>query len=224
MAKLVGTCTTRRRPRPTLDKWLQISGSPRKEKRRRNEVRCEVCQSKVSRHLLGKHLVSHYHCRKARSGHPQATRLVLDNIHSVVRQAPFQCSPCKFYCNTEASFKQHWTSQEHERTDSKVLWALSVCFQTLRGSPYFYVRKTCTKINFKEAEQVSLQKDFCLTWVLTAEQHWSTVCVPCVYDNIRRLEFALRYVILQVKSIRIHFNFLFLVFSSFLNFSLSSSL
>lgn len=83
-------------------------------------MRCEVCRSKVWRHLLGKHLVSHYHCRKARSGHPQATALVLDNIHSVVRQAPFQCSPCKFYCNTVASFKQHWTSQEHKRTDSKV--------------------------------------------------------------------------------------------------------
>jgi hypothetical protein len=64
--------------------------------------------------------VSHYHCRKARSDHPQAVSLVLDNIHSVVRQAPFQCSPCKFYCNTVASFKQHWTSKEHERTDAKV--------------------------------------------------------------------------------------------------------
>lgn len=100
--------------------WQQISGSPRKLKRRRDEVRCEVCRSKVWRHLIGKHLVSHYHCRKARFGQPQATALVLDNIHSVVRQAPFQCSPCKFYCNTAASFKQHWTSQEHEHTDSKV--------------------------------------------------------------------------------------------------------
>ncbi|KDR13417.1 hypothetical protein L798_12492 [Zootermopsis nevadensis] len=92
----------------------------RKPKRRRDEVHCEVCSSKVLRHLLGKHLVSHYHCRKARSGHPQAASLVLDNIHSVVRQAPFQCSPCKFYCNTEATFKQHWTSREHERTDTMV--------------------------------------------------------------------------------------------------------
>lgn len=83
-------------------------------------MRCEVCRSKVWRHLLGKHLVSHYHCRKARSGHPQATALVLENIHSVVRQAPFQCSPCKFYCNTIASFKQHWTSEGHKRTGSKV--------------------------------------------------------------------------------------------------------
>lgn len=83
-------------------------------------MRCEVCRSKVWRHLLGKHLVSHYHCRKARSGHPQTTALILDNIHSVVRQAPFQCSPCKFYCNTVATFKQHWTSQEHKRTGSKV--------------------------------------------------------------------------------------------------------
>ncbi|KAJ4441587.1 hypothetical protein ANN_11443, partial [Periplaneta americana] len=95
----------------------------KKQKRRatrREETRCEVCRSKVWRHLMGKHLVSHYHCRKARSGHPQAASLVLDNIHSVVRQAPFQCSPCKFYCNTVASFKQHWISKEHRCTDLEV--------------------------------------------------------------------------------------------------------
>jgi hypothetical protein len=63
-----------------------------------------------------------------------------------VRQAPFQCSPCKFYCNTEASFKQHWASKEHARTDSKVLSVLSDCFWTLRGYVTFMFGKLAQKL------------------------------------------------------------------------------
>ncbi|PSN51895.1 hypothetical protein C0J52_11603 [Blattella germanica] len=107
------------------------SESPKRQKRQSHsrEICCEVCSSKVWPHLLGKHLVSHYHCRKARSGHPEAMRLVLDNIHSVVKQAPFQCSPCKFYCNTMSSFRQHWTSIEHQEIDRQMtgrFWC-SIC-------------------------------------------------------------------------------------------------
>jgi hypothetical protein len=152
--------------RSTLDKWLQISGAERKQNRHRNEVRCEVCLSKVPRHLLGKHLVSHYHYRKARSGHPQAAKLILDNIHSVVRQAPFQCSPCKFYCNTEASFKLHWASQEHEHTDRKVHQALF--YTDIRRLHDFRSHDYCvpnidTKMNPEKAEHSSFQRDFRVT-------------------------------------------------------------
>ncbi|KAJ9598602.1 hypothetical protein L9F63_010731 [Diploptera punctata] len=92
----------------------------KKHLQRGEEVLCEVCNYKVWPHLVGKHLVSHYHYHKARSGHPENTNFVLEHIHRVVKRAPFQCSPCKFYCNTMSDFKQHWTSEGHINTDAKL--------------------------------------------------------------------------------------------------------
>lgn len=73
-------------------------------------------------HQVGKHLVSHYHWRSTRTtavGSVAAT-LVLDNIAAVVRQSPFQCGLCRFYCNTSTVFRQHWASDYHRRKDQQV--------------------------------------------------------------------------------------------------------
>ncbi|XP_006607669.1 zinc finger protein 845-like [Apis dorsata] len=35
---------------------------------------------------------------------------------NVVRQCPFQCFSCRFYCNTEDTFLRHWRSELHAKT------------------------------------------------------------------------------------------------------------
>ncbi|KAJ8940514.1 hypothetical protein NQ318_009607 [Aromia moschata] len=85
----------------------------KKRDRRKIYLRCEVCQSKVNRYLIGNHLISHYHCRKGDITSPIARIMVLDNIHGIVLQSPFQCSICKFYCNTHEDFLKHWLSIDH---------------------------------------------------------------------------------------------------------------
>ncbi|KAK4875516.1 hypothetical protein RN001_011938 [Aquatica leii] len=84
--------------------------------RRKIFVNCLVCDSRVNTQLVGKHLISHYHCLKGDITLPESRQMVLDNIHSVVLQSPFQCSPCKFYCNTHDWFLHHWRSDEHKET------------------------------------------------------------------------------------------------------------
>ena len=87
-----------------------------------------VCRARVLRHQVGKHLVSHFHWRSTRRhalGPPlaagtAAAKLVLDNIEAVVRQSPFQCGLCSFYCNSSDVFRQHWASDMHRRMDDKV--------------------------------------------------------------------------------------------------------
>lgn len=85
----------------------------RKRKRRKKFERCEVCHAKVNKYLLGKHLISHYHCRKGDISSDIAKSMVLDNIHGIVLESPFQCSICKFYCNTHEDFLRHWKSSQH---------------------------------------------------------------------------------------------------------------
>lgn len=105
------------------------AGSETKKRRMRTQssVRCEVCRSKVLTHLMGKHLISHYHCRKRDISKPVAQQMVLDNILGIVQQAPFQCAACRFFCNKESDFLRHWRSAEHnsvvEKTDGFFLCA-----------------------------------------------------------------------------------------------------
>ncbi|CAD7000617.1 unnamed protein product [Ceratitis capitata] len=61
------------------------------------------------RHLVGKHLISHYHYRRMQNNPTKSLHMILENIHSIVLQSPFQCRPCRFYqtlrrcsCNTGA--------------------------------------------------------------------------------------------------------------------------
>ncbi|XP_014365261.2 zinc finger protein 184 isoform X2 [Papilio machaon] len=86
-----------------------------KRKRKPYFVQCSVCKSRVRYQLMGKHLISHYHFRKATdTKSPTYQQLILDNIDVIVHQSPFQCSPCKFYTNWLSNFMQHWFSEEHK--------------------------------------------------------------------------------------------------------------
>ncbi|XP_023290103.1 zinc finger protein 836 [Orussus abietinus] len=96
--------------------------SKRTRKREKEIVWCEMCHARVRRQQMGKHLLSHYHCRVAGSTpcSPKSKRFLLENMANVVRQCPFQCAPCRFYCNTEDTFLLHWRSQFHADTVDKI--------------------------------------------------------------------------------------------------------
>lgn len=102
----------------------------RKRNRKKLFIKCEVCRSKVNSNLIGKHLISHYHCRKSNLSQPQSQQMVLDNIRDIVLQSPFQCNACKFYCNTFNDFLIHWQSPTHLETvsSSKGLFLCSYCY------------------------------------------------------------------------------------------------
>ncbi|KOC66596.1 Zinc finger protein 99 [Habropoda laboriosa] len=87
-------------------------------KREKEIFCCEMCHARVRRAQMGKHLLSHYHCRVAGvyPRGPRARRFLLENMANVVRQCPFQCSSCRFYCNTEETFLHHWRSELHAKT------------------------------------------------------------------------------------------------------------
>lgn len=93
-----------------------INIEKKKRKRKPNFVHCTGCNSRVRQHLMGKHLISHYHFRKATETNSTVyQQLILANIEAIVHQSPFQCSPCKFYTNWLSNFMQHWFSEDHER-------------------------------------------------------------------------------------------------------------
>ncbi|XP_049302860.1 zinc finger protein Xfin [Bactrocera dorsalis] len=96
-------------PKPTISS----SGVVKKRKRRATYIKCQLCKHSMLRHLVGKHLISHYHYRRMQLNPTKSLHMILDNIHSVVLQSPFQCRPCRFYTNTEEMFLQHWSSPTH---------------------------------------------------------------------------------------------------------------
>ncbi|XP_066593764.1 zinc finger protein 585B-like [Prorops nasuta] len=115
--------TTRRRATKTKNaegKEDKVEGKKgvRLRKRDKKVVSCEMCHARVRRPQMGKHLLSHYHCRVAGTNPygSRARRFLLENMANVVRQCPFQCSPCRFYCNTEQQFLLHWRSSPHVTT------------------------------------------------------------------------------------------------------------
>lgn len=82
---------------------------PVPRQRRSNLLRCELCRHSMPRHLMGKHLISHYHYRRLQQQQTplrrqSALHAILEHMPSIVRQAPFQCLPCRFYANTESMF------------------------------------------------------------------------------------------------------------------------
>lgn len=115
---------------------INKSGTSKKRTRRKLFLKCEVCRSRVNRKMLGKHLISHYHWRKSNITLPEAQRMVLENIYDIVRQSPFQCAGCKFYCNTQNEFLQHWLSTLHTNSvsDLKGFFLCTFCdFQTIEN-------------------------------------------------------------------------------------------
>ena len=107
------------RKRQKLESKTNIKVKKKKRKRRSYFIQCSGCKSRVRMHLIGKHLISHYHFRKAADIKSDVyQQFILDNMDAIVHQAPFQCSPCKFYTNWLPNFLQHWFSEEHERVTS----------------------------------------------------------------------------------------------------------
>lgn len=85
----------------------------RKKFRSRSKVTCEECDMKLPVHLLGNHLISHFHYRKMLQNPRKSFDIVLDNFHKIIMQSPFQCQPCRFYFNTQEEFMRHWNSIGH---------------------------------------------------------------------------------------------------------------
>lgn len=104
-----------RKKRQKKEVKINVKIDTKKRKRRATFVHCAGCNSRVREYLMGKHLISHYHFRKA-AGVTSSVyqQLILDNIEAIVHQSPFQCSPCKFYTNLLPNFMHHWYSDEHE--------------------------------------------------------------------------------------------------------------
>ena len=88
-------------------------GEKKKRFRSRTKVTCEVCDMKLPVHLLGNHLISHFHYRKMLQHPKKSFDIVLENFHKIIIQSPFQCQPCKFYFNKQEEFLRHWNSIEH---------------------------------------------------------------------------------------------------------------
>ena len=75
-------------------------------------VECGSCGARVSRPQYGKHLVSHYHYHRS-LGHPDNLEIILNNIRDIVTQSPFQCQPCRFYCNWHSDLRHHFQQETH---------------------------------------------------------------------------------------------------------------
>lgn len=111
VTKTAATAATVTAPTPIT--MTMAASATKKRFRRKIYAKCEVCLARVTSQMMGKHLISHYHCRKGDITRPEARQMVLDNIQAVVLQAPYQCAACKFYCNTHDYFLRHWRSYEH---------------------------------------------------------------------------------------------------------------
>ena len=96
---------------------------------------CPTCHSTVERLKFGKHLVSHYHHHMSSLSGCKADNdaLILNNIDKVVKECPFQCLMCNFFCNWEHDFSHHWQSvhqgelaEQEDRSGDNVYWC-SLC-------------------------------------------------------------------------------------------------
>ncbi|KAF7288099.1 hypothetical protein GWI33_000152 [Rhynchophorus ferrugineus] len=108
----------------------------KKRKRKKIFQICTVCHSKVKKYMMGKHLISHYHCRKGDITTGTAKGLVLENIYSIILESPFQCCVCKFYCNTHEQFLQHWQSDFHKEKNKTYpgYFLCAICKQRCENS------------------------------------------------------------------------------------------
>lgn len=113
-----------KRKRKRKDEIAYIKEHPfdanKKRNRRFNYIKCEVCKTRLRTFLYGKHLISHYHYRRMFKNPTESYATILDNMHRIVLQSPYQCQPCRFYANTEEMFLRHWDSNEHLATMSNL--------------------------------------------------------------------------------------------------------
>ena len=96
---------------------------------------CPTCHSTVDRLKFGKHLISHYHHHMSKSGSKERSdTLILNNIEKIVKECPFQCEICSFFCNWEQDFDFHWktihcndtTFEDPDKDNDMVYWC-SLC-------------------------------------------------------------------------------------------------
>ncbi|KAI8117651.1 Zinc finger protein 407 [Lucilia cuprina] len=92
---------------------ITLAMNSKQRKRRSTYLKCSLCKHVMVRHLIGKHLISHYHYRRMQLHPGISLHMILENIHAIVLQSPFQCRPCRFYTNTEETFLLHWNSASH---------------------------------------------------------------------------------------------------------------
>jgi hypothetical protein len=104
-------------------------------------IDCLSCGAKVQPHQFGKHLISHFHYHRS-IGHEKEKSLILQNISHVVHQSPYQCQPCKFYCNWHRDLKEH-VKNHHElirdcdKKENSVFWC-QVCIKILPSNKDLY--------------------------------------------------------------------------------------
>ena len=93
---------------------------------------CPTCHSTVEKLKFGKHLISHYHHHMSLSGNKDDNKvLILENIDKIVKECPFQCHMCGFFCNWDHDFMRHWqscheSSTENGEKDDRTYWC-SLC-------------------------------------------------------------------------------------------------
>ena len=95
---------------------------------------CPCCKANIPDGCFGKHLVSHFHYHRSMN-HPDHNSLILSHLHEIVKQAPFQCLLCKFYCNFSGTFLDHWKSQHQSQNllgQDQRLWC-STCRVTTQS-------------------------------------------------------------------------------------------
>lgn len=110
--------------KPAVDKEARL--------RRHTFVKCDICQSRLVRHLYGKHLISQFHYRRMCKLDRPYDHL-FEHMSLILHQSPFQCHPCRFYANTEAQFLRHWNTVDHQETintrSNGPFWCSSCKFQ-----------------------------------------------------------------------------------------------
>jgi hypothetical protein len=81
---------------------------------------CAVCSTRVPKRLMGKHLLSYYHNTYIPQQPQLAESLVLQYFHLIVKESPFKCTLCSFYCNTSDNLLLHFSSDMHHTMDKLV--------------------------------------------------------------------------------------------------------
>ncbi|XP_045473256.1 zinc finger protein 26-like isoform X2 [Harmonia axyridis] len=133
------TRSTKRKAEP-VEIEKKEENSENRRVRRKTFEKCQVCNSKVNFNLMGKHLISHYHCRKSDLASDSSRNLIFEHFHSIVKQSPFQCKPCKYYFNNHKDFLDHWLSEDHIlNTDNKLgKFFCSYCKFSCEGNEDMY--------------------------------------------------------------------------------------
>lgn len=110
-------------------------------------LQCALCRCQVLPQLMSKHLVSFYHSNRVRSAPEIAGRLAMDHMGDIVRQAPFQCGPCSFYCNTMQTFLWHWGSKDHQLKDTQARFTESFIIYNIFCFTIYELSYNITHVN-----------------------------------------------------------------------------